>query len=175
VLPDSPAVKAGIKTGDVILSYAGKPVESSKDLPPLVALSQPGQPAQVKILRGGKKRELTVTIARLAEDKATRMASAEPSPSRLNMEVENLSPAERAQLGVERGVRVTDVGPGPAESAGIEPGDIVLSFDNKDVSSVDQMKRLVDSLPNGKPVPLLIKRNDGLLFLAIRPAQAGKG
>jgi serine protease Do len=175
VLPDSPAAKSGIRSGDVILSFAGKPVESSKDLPPLVALTQPGQPAQVEILRDGRKRELTVTIAKLAEDKASRVANAEPAPSRLNLGVENLSPAERAQLGVDRGVRVTEVGPGSAESAGIEPGDIVLSLDNKDIKSVDQMKRLVNSLPNGKPVPLLVKRNDGLLFLAIRPGQAGKG
>lgn len=175
VLPDSPAARAGIRSGDVILSYAGKPVDSSKDLPPLVALTPPGQPAQVEILRNGKKRELTVTIAKLAEDKAARVASVEPTPSRLNLEVANLSPAERAQLGVDRGVRVTEVGPGPAESAGIQPGDIVLSLDNKDISSVDQMKRLVNSLPNGKPVPLLVKRNDGLLFLAIRPGQASKG
>jgi serine protease Do len=175
VLPDSPAASAGIKTGDVILTYAGKPVESSSDLPPLVALSQPGQSTQLEILRDGKKRTLTVTIAKLAEEKASRVASAEPTPSRLNLGVENLAPAERAQLGVDRGVRVTEVGPGPAESAGVEPGDIVLSLDNKDITSVEQMKRLVNSLPNGRPVPLLIKRSDGLLFLAIRPGQAGKG
>ncbi len=175
VLPNSPAMRAGVKIGDVILSYAGKPVESSKDLPPLVALTPPGQPAQVEILRDHKKRELTVTIAKLAEDKASRVASAEPSPSRLNLGVEDLAPAEHAQFGVDHGVRVTEVGSGPAESAGIEPGDIMLSLDNKDITSAEQMKRLVNSLPNGKPVPLLIKRNDGLLFLAIRPGQAGNG
>jgi serine protease Do len=103
------------------------------------------------------------------------LANIEPTPSRLNLAVENLSPAERAQLGVDRGVRVTEVGPGPAESAGIEPGDIVLSIDNKDIKSADQMKHLVNSLPTGKPVPLLIKRSDGILFLAVRPGQAGKG
>lgn len=175
VLPDSPAASAGIKSGDVILSYAGKPVESSNDLPPLVALSQPGQSAPVEILRDGHKREITVTIAELAEDKVSSLASAEPSSSRLNLAVENLSSAERAQLGVDRGVRVTEVGPGPAESAGIEPGDIVLSLDNKDIKSAEQMKHLVNSLPNGKPVPLLIKRNDGILFLAVRPGRASKG
>ncbi len=175
VLPDSPAAQAGIKSGDVILSYAGKPVESSNDLPPLVALSKPGETAQVEILRDGHKRDIAVTIARLAEEKASRLASGEPAPSRLNLAVENLSAAERTQLGVDRGVRVTEVGPGPAESAGIEPGDIVLSLDNKDIHSADQMKQLVNSLPGGKPVPLLIKRNDGILFLAVRPGEANKG
>jgi serine protease Do len=174
VVKDGPADHAGLKTGDVILSYNGRAVLGSGDLPPLVAATPPGRGTPIEILSHGNRHTVTVTIAKLPEDEVQHLArAAEAAPSRLNLSVEDLSAAERKQLGISGGVRVVDVGPGPAQSAGVEAGDIILSIDSERVTGSEQLKELVDKLPSGRPVPLLVKRDKGTLFLAIKPGGEG--
>ena len=165
VMKDSPAEKAGLKTGDIILSYDGKEIENSSDLPPLVGSTAVGTKVKMELLRDGKKKQLVATIEALP-DKLARAPSAPEKTTALNITVADLTDQQRHELG-DRGVLVQQVGPGAAAKAGVRPGDILLRLGNQDITNVAQLAELVNSLPQDKPIPLLVQRNNSALFLAI--------
>jgi serine protease Do len=166
VEPGSPAAKAGVKTGDIILNYDGKKLDTSAALPPLVGATNVGKEVKLKVLRKGRERTLDVTIEKLPET----MASAKPvgQTKTLNLVVSDLNPQQRKELGIgDRGVLVQEVGPGPAANAGIRPGDVLLQLNEKDIHDVSQLEKLVNKLPKGKAVTLFIQRNKSPMFLAL--------
>ncbi|MFO1423940.1 MAG: DegQ family serine endoprotease [Candidatus Competibacteraceae bacterium] len=173
VSADGPAAKAGLKTGDVIVAYAGKPVNDSADLPPLVGSSKPGASKALTVIRDGKEQEITVTLGQLPDknkDKDELALNGHPDDGspRLNVMVADL-PAGQG----EGGVQVQRVGPGPAAEAGVRPGDILVSLNNQKIRDAAHLRQLVKELPRGKRVPLLVKRDQGALYLAVEiPAQA---
>ena len=170
VSADGPAVRAGLKAGDIIVAYAGKPVNDSADLPPLVGSTKPGASKTLTVIRDGKEREITVTLGQLPDknkDKdelALNRAPDDGSP-RLNVVVADLPAGQRGRG--EGGVRVQQVGPGPAAEAGVQPGDILVSLNNQKIRDAAHLQQLVKELPRGKRVPLLVKRNEGALYLAV--------
>lgn len=176
VSADGPAAKAGLKTGDVIVAYAGKPVNDSADLPPLVGSSKPGASKALTVIRDGKEREITVTLGQLPDknkDKDELALNGHPDDGspRLNVLVADL-PAGQGGRG-EGGVQVQRVGPGPAAEAGVQPGDILVSLNNQKIRDAAHLRQLVKELPPGKRVPLLVKRDEGSLYLAVEiPAHA---
>lgn len=171
VLDDSPAGKAGIEVGDVILEYNGETVQYSSDLPPLVGRTRVGDSARVKILRNGKEKILKVRIGELPADEAMSQGEkpAISSTDRLGLSVADPSPEQRKALEIEKGgVLVTEVVPGAAASAGIQRGDVITRLDNKLVENSKQFKTLVEKLPAGKSVPMLVIRRSGPIFLALK-------
>lgn len=164
-----PAAKAGLKAGDIIISYAGKPVQDSADLPPLVGTTKPGVSRTLTIIRDGKEQELTVTLGQLP-DKGQKEQLADNTPDeggpRLNVAVGDAPDGQ--------GVLVQQVGPGAAAEAGVRPGDILLSLNNRQIKDAAQLRQLVRDLPRGKRVPLLVKRNGGALYLAVAIPSAEK-
>jgi len=157
------AAKAGLKAGDVILSYNGTNIASSSRLPLLVADTAPGTTVKLDVLRNGKSRQIEVTVG---SAKATKVASAEVAGrdhGRLGVVVRRLNPDEQKQAGVG-GVVVEDVS-GPAANAGIQPGDIILSLDGKPVTSPAQLKQLTTNA--GKHVALLVQRDDARIFVPL--------
>ena len=168
VVPDSPADKAGLKSGDVILSFDGHKLEDSGDLPPLVAAAQPGHAVTLEAMRDGKRREFHADITSLRQDKTARAERMGGAPARLNLGVENLSRQELKSLGLDHGVRVTEVGAGPAWSAGVQPGDILLSLNRERITDVEQLRSLVSHLPADKPISMQLQRDGASLFIAIR-------
>ncbi len=173
VLPDSPAQQAGIQTGDVILAFNDQPVHTSASLPPLVGASPVDRASKLELLRDGEQMTLDVVIGELPEEEqqASIKTKAEAkSGSPLNIQVRDLNREERAQLGIsaEQGVLVEKVAPGPAASAGMKPGDVILKFASKSVRNVQGLAELVDSVPAGKAVAVLIQRQDGRLFMALK-------
>ena len=174
VSADGPAARAGLQTGDIIVAYAGKPVNDSADLPPLVGSSKPGASKALTVIRDGKEREITVTLGQLPDkDKGELALNSAPDDGspRLNVMVADL-PAGQGGRG-EGGVQVQRVGPGPAADAGVQPGDILVSLNNQKVRDAAQLRQLVKELPPGKRVPLLVKRDEGALYLAVEiPAHA---
>jgi serine protease Do len=169
VMPDSPASQAGLKPGDIIMSYDGTTIQTSGELPPLVGATPVGETASLEILRNGKKREIKVTIQTLEEEKTETLAAASNgSASPLNIVVAELTTAQRKELDIgKRGVLVKEVHEGPAQDAGIHPGDVLLSINGTDITGADALVQLLDDLPKGKPVPVLIYRGEGPRFLAL--------
>ena len=166
VLADGPAQKAGVKAGDIIVAFNNQPVRTSSDLPLMVGRTRPGTNPPLTVIRDGKEQILTVQIAELPEETKLQQAIAEPpTHNRLGLMVAEL-PAGKRKSG-EQGVLVKDVDEGPAASAGIRPGDIITRINNVEVTDTDQFAELVKALPTARPIPVLIKRDNGALFLAL--------
>lgn len=165
----SPAAEAGIKVGDIIVAYDGKPVADSSDLPPRVGATKPGKKVPLSVLREGRERSLEVRVGSFPESGKTRVGKAEPDAkgARLNVSVSDLSPEQRRQLGVQGGALVTEVGDGPGRDAGVRTGDVILQINNLEVKDVAHLRQLVKEMPAGKSVPILVKRGEGALFLAL--------
>lgn len=179
VLPGSPAEKAGLRPGDIVTRFDGKPIGLSSELPPLVGTAPVGRDAPVEVLREGRRMTLQVPIGELPPPEEVGLAgppSASPGDARntrLGLSVADLSPEQRKEAGVEdHGVLVTEVAEGAALAAGITPGDLILLVDNQKVSSAKAFAELVEKLPAGKSVPVLVQRRGGPIFLALKPPPA---
>ena len=172
VMPASPAARAGIRTGDVILSYDGTPVVSSKNLPPLVGGTVVGHEVPVTILRDGHVSTLNVRVGELsaAALAAPRDGVAVPDAGfdTLGLATRALAPDERRQFGIwQGGVLVERVERGAAQGAGVRPGDVLLMVGGNSITGPSQLQRLEKQLPD-RPVPLLVRRPDETLFLALQ-------
>jgi serine protease Do len=175
VLPESPAAASDLQVGDVIVEFNGTPVTTSGSLPPLVGVSPVGEAAKVTVLRRGETRVIEVVIGELPEDDQIRLSGAEPEPekaNRIGLILEDLSPEDREQLGLEaKGVYVAKVEKGAAERAGIRAGDVLLRFDNKEVTDVAGFREILDAIEPGRSVAALVQRGDGRIFFAVRVPQ----
>lgn len=172
VVAGSPAAKAGIKAGDVILAFNGQALTDAGDLPPLVGSADVGDKVSLAVLRDGKERTLTATVGALSDSDAAGGPAAKSSDAgqggRLKLAVADLDPAQRQQLGVpEGGVLVLAVGEGPAARAGLARGDVILRVGDGEVKDLAHFKSLVSKLPAGRAVPLLVQRRGNPLFLAL--------
>jgi serine protease Do len=177
VLPDSPAEAAKLMPGDIVLSFDGKEVPNSSALPPLVGIAPVDRPADMVILRNGIEVTTKVTIGELPTEGDKLLAQGvkkEPESGRLGVVVTALTDEQREQIQVQsgHGVLVEVLKEGAAAKAGIEVGDIILMIDSRQVTGVEQFMTLVEALPAGKTVAVLLQRRTGPTFLAIKiPAQ----
>jgi serine protease Do len=166
VTPGSPAAKAGLQPGDVILGYNSEPIHRSSDLPALVSASKPGDKASLDVWRAGKKIHLATTLGS-ADDKlaSSDAPSGQASHGKLGVAVRPLSPEEKHEANLSAGVVVEQVS-GPAAQAGIEPGDVILAVNGVTVKSVDQLQSLISK--GSKNLALLIERGDTKIFVPVR-------
>jgi serine protease Do len=161
----SPAEKAGIEPGDVIVGFNGKPIERSSDLPYQVAATKPGSTAKVEVWRDGKTRTFSVQVGTREAAKTLAQADDESAAKgKLGVSVRPLSPEEKKAGNIERGVIVEQVA-GAAAKAGVRVGDVIVSVNRKPVNSPEELKAAVDNA--GKTLALLIKREDGQLFVPV--------
>lgn len=173
ILPDSPAARSSLQVGDVITHFDGKKVERSSSLPPLVGRVPVNSDAQLRVVREGEQVSVTVNIGELPGQQELQAAvtpGGGVQPNSLKLNVEPLDDATREQFGVDKGgVMVSRViSDGPADLAGIEPGDILLMVDNKPVDSPSDFRSAVRQLGGNKSVAVLVQRDSGPLFLAIQ-------
>ena len=162
----SPAAKAGLQTGDVILAVDGTPVESSADLPRIVGETKPGATLALQVWRKGAAQDLRVTVGETpAEKVAAADPQAEAKPAKLGVAVRPLSPEERKARGIDAGV-VVERADGPAAKAGIRAGDVILAFNGEKVENVEKLRSLVDKSKGS--VAVLVKRDDATIFLPVR-------
>jgi serine protease Do len=168
VTPGSPAYKAGFKSGDIITDFNGAKVGGSDQLPPLVASTTVGKTVPIKVIRNGSKKTLTATIGKL--DKAA-LASAGDSVEvdKLAITVANLSKDQKQKADVgELGVIVQSVEKGPADSAGIRSGDIIVNLNHEDVHDIKDVVTISKNLRGDRSVPILVERNQHPVFLALK-------
>lgn len=171
VVTQGPADKAGIKRGDVIVTYDGKKIEESAALPALVASTPVGKTVAVEVMRDGKMNTINVAVGKLNDSTAAITPTQEKSQWGLAMQ--NIGPEERKQMGLtgNDGVLVTAVIPGsPAANAGVQPGDVILQVNRAPVSSIQGVKDEVAKVEDSKPLLLLLRRADGsTMFAALSP------
>jgi serine protease Do len=172
VVKDGPAEAAGIKQGDVIVEYDGKPIADSADLPLLVARTPVGRTVVVKVIRDKKEQTFNVKIAELKEEEVAQGGGGTTSEG-LGLTVQTLTPDIADNLGLDRnlkGVVVTDVDPnGPAGDAGMRRGDVILEVNRTPVKDVDAYRKALRASGKGKSVLFLVRRGDNTIFLAVKP------
>jgi len=173
VTEDSPAEKAGIKRGDVIISFDGKDIKEMSDLPYMVAVTPVDSNVKVKVIRDGKEKTLQVKIAEAKESSSAAVQgnnNMNEGP-RLGMSLMENSKqyARQYNLPDYRGLVVTEIMPGsPAAMAGIQPGDIILELDKKPIESLKEFKDKISKYKAGDTMLFLIKRQSGSFFLTLK-------
>jgi serine protease Do len=172
VTAGSPAAKAGIERGDIILALNGQPVSGPDDLSVHIAEMAPGSTVHLKVARNGQTREMAVTLDELSE-KPEESTSGTASTSALRgTQVENLTPATARQLGVPAttsGVVITSVDPSsPAAAADLQHGDVIQEVNRKPVRDVAEYNRALVGTDN-KPILLLVNRAGSTRFIVVSP------
>jgi serine protease Do len=173
----SPADKAGVEATDIIVSFDGKPVESSSDLPRIVGSTRPGSASTLDVWRKGKTQKLNITVAELQED---RVASADKPGSRIKPQAEapanrlgivvgELSAEQKKGLNVSYGLVVTDVR--PDSKADVRKGDVLLTMVHKgqhtELKSVEQFNKILAGLDKNSVITLQVRRGESTAFVTI--------
>ena len=173
IVGDGPADKSGLEVGDIITKFGKIDIERSSDLPPLVGSTEIDKKIPIEVVRGGTKRILSVKIGKLPIEEETEEVLGQEERSSIEIEklgltARELTKSQRKELAVESGaILVEKVGSGPAFDAGLRRGDLILKFNNQNISSLEEIEKISKSLDSGMKVPVLIKRRGGQLFIVI--------
>lgn len=171
VVKDSPADEAGLKRGDIVLTFDGKMIKQLNDLPQLVAATSVDKTVKVEIFRDGKTREVKVKIGKLEEADGGFVAADRQDKDALGITAADVTPELVARYGLEgtEGILVVRIDPeGPAAEANLHVGDLILEADGKEVGSVKAFGEILDSLQKGKVLRLLIQRKATLLYTTVK-------
>ena len=174
----SPADKAGVEAGDIILRFDGRAIDRAIELPRLVGSAKPGTRATLTVFRRGAQRDLTLTVAELEGERATarRPAAPEERPraapalQALGLAVSDLSEAQKSALKIKGGVRV-EAATEAAARAGIREGDVIVAVAQTEVSSVKEFEAAVSRVDRSKPLALLVRRGELSTYAVIRPSR----
>ena len=177
VLKATPAERAGLKRGDVIIRYNGREVTNASQLRNLVAETAVGQKLRLAIIRDRKELELEVRIDEQPKDAAaldTGPDGKAPDNTALaGLDVQELTPDLAERLGLPRGAAgmvVTQVeGGSAAEAAGVRSGDVIVEINRQGFKTMEDYRKVVRSLKAGESVLLLLSRNGQMLFLTVSP------
>ena len=171
------ADKAGIKISDVILKFDGKTVAASSDLPRIVAATRPGSKVAVQVWRKGESREVRLTVGEMPNDnQLAQGGSADEggntgegeNVARLGLVLSELSAEQKNELQVKGGLVVEEVKGAAATRAELHRGDVILAIGNAEVTSLEQFNEVLKQIPKGRNVALLVRRNDGAFYIALK-------
>ena len=173
VTPGSSADKAGVQVGDVILSFGGRDIATSADLPPLVGSTKPGSKSDLVLFREGKNMTVPVTVGELPAEKAVQASlgnnDATSPANALGLVVDDITADQRKQIGLDGddGVVVTKITGAAAKRAALAPGDVILMVGRKPIKSVADFNAAVKGAKPGDSVMLLVRREDATSFIAV--------
>lgn len=176
VEPDSPAAKAGIEAGDIIVKYDGKDLDKVGDLPRLVGNTKPGTKNTITVYRRGQMRDLSIVVAEIdAEESAVAKATGKPADAatvaakQLGLVVAELTEAQKKSLAIKGGVRIVTATEAAAR-AGLREGDVILAIANNEVTNVKMFEAALAKIEKSKPVNLLVRRGEWTQYVLIRPS-----
>jgi serine protease Do len=170
----SPADKAGLEAGDIILKFDGKKIEKSSDLPRAVGGTKPGTSSTVTVFRRGTTKDYPIMVGEFEADKT---AQSKPAPEKaaapnatqlLGLTVSDLTDALKRELNLKGGVRVDAVAD-PAMKAGIREGDVVVQVANTEVADVKAFTQVLSRIDKSKPINVLLRRGEWAQYTVIRP------
>ena len=176
---DTPAVKAGLRSGDIITAFDGKPVRSSRQLTDAVAATPVGKTVRVDFIREGQQQTITVDVAQRPDNVNARnnepppptlRPDVEPKATSLGVSVQPVTPeiADRMNLKEPAGVLVRTVTPGsPAAAAGLRHGDVIHRVGQKEIKGVEDLSEVVKSLSKGEEVAIQVERNGRMSFVTV--------
>src|SRR5215468_8203940 len=170
VAENSPAGEAGVKAGDVILEFNGKPVPKSHEFPSVIADMPPGQKVSLKIVHEKKEQTISVKIGELPEENDANQKTESRDPE-IGIRVQRITPEAARRLGMisTKGVLVMEVQPGsPAEQIGVEPADVIREVNQRPVNNVSDFERAVRQGRRGDRILLLVQRGDNTVFFALK-------
>jgi serine protease Do len=170
VTENSPAAEAGIKVGDVIVEFNGKPLSKDPDLRTMIADTAPGHKITLKVVREKLERITSVRIGELPDD-GDGSQQVEARDPELGLRVQRITPESSRRLGLSsvKGVLVLEVQSGsPAEQVGLEPADVIREVNQKPVNNVKDFERAVRQGRRGERILLLVQRGDNAVFFALK-------
>jgi serine protease Do len=168
VVEGGPAEKAGIERGDVIVTFDGKDISESDDLPYVVASTPVGKTVTVEVIRKGQRKSIQVEIGELEEEEKPQAAS-EARPN-LGLSVREITPELARNFGLSEtsGVVIVQVqANSPAQEAGLAPGDLILEIEQVEVKDLEQFNKMTEGYKAGDTILFLIKRRGSTLFLTL--------
>ncbi len=175
VNPGDPADAAGIKQGDIIVSFDGKRINEMNDLPRIVAATTPGRSVPVAVLRDGQEKTLYAKVGTKTEEEAVEAEIKEEQPprtdKRIGISAHEITPEVAKRLGVPdtEGVVIMSVKPeSPAGLANLRRGDIIKEVNKKPVKNLSEYKKAVAALEKSDVVLFLIKRGNSTVYVILK-------
>jgi serine protease Do len=171
-----PAEKAGVRPSDVILKFDGKAVNSSADLPRIVAATKPGNKVSVQLWRKGSTQDISLVVGEIQDEGIVAQrggrgsgnaAGVSESETRLGLVVSELNDQQKAELQVEGGLIVEDT-KGAAARSQLQRGDVILAVGNIEVHSFNQFNEVLKKVPRGRNIALLVRRSEGTVYVSIK-------
>jgi periplasmic serine protease, Do/DeqQ family len=177
VTPDSPASKAGLKSGDVLRKLNGNNIANGSALQVAVSQTRPGNSIDLGILRDGKPETVKVTVGQFdgGKEQASNDGGDSKQKGKIGVSVDNISPQLRSQMNIPsnvNGAAIESVRPGsPADDAGLAPGDVIMEVNRKPVENADALVGQLHAVPDGKDILLLVWSRGGASYRVIHPEQ----
>jgi serine protease Do len=169
VMPDTPAAKAGIERGDVIIEFNGRRIDEMNDLPRVVASTPPNAEVPVKILRKGQEKVVQVKVTEMKEERVA--AGGGTLEESLGMTVQELTPEIARSLGLSesKGVVVSNVDDGGlADEAGVRRGDVILEVNQQKVDTLRDYRAAIGRVGSADSLLLLVRRGGNVLYVALK-------